>query len=91
MIDNLAVIHPMAVHLPIAYLLTAVLFELIRTVTGNERAKVFAEWMIYLGALSAMVAVGAGFVAAETLGHDSPGHDLVHVHRNIMIGMTSGL
>ncbi len=89
-ISNLAVIHPMVVHLPIAYLLTAFLFELIRYFTNNERVKVFAEWMVYLGAASAIAAVGAGFLAAESLGHDSPGHDLVHIHRDIMVSMTVG-
>ncbi len=42
---DLHLIHPMVVHLPITYLLTALLFELIRIVTGSERGKVFAEWM----------------------------------------------
>lgn len=70
-INNLAVIHPMVVHLPIAYILTALLFELIRSITKNERVKVFAEWMIYLGAASAIAAVGAGFLAAEPDDHHS--------------------
>ncbi len=90
-IENLALLHPMVVHLPITYVLTALLFEAIRFFTRNERVKLFAEWMVYLGAVAAIAAVGAGHLAAEHLGHDAPGHDLVHVHRNIMISMTVGL
>ena len=90
-IENLAIIHPMVVHFPITYVLTALLFELIQTFTGNKQVKVFAEWMVYLGAVSSIAAVSAGYLAAETLGHDAPGHDLVHIHRNIMVSMTVGL
>lgn len=28
-------------------------------------------------------------MAANTIGHDAPGHDLVHVHRNFMLVTTS--
>lgn len=89
--DNPTVLHPVVVHLPITYVLTALLFEAIRFFTRNERVKVFAEWMVYLGAVAAIAAVGAGYLAAEYLGHDAPGHDLVHVHRNVMLSMTAGL
>lgn len=89
--ENLAVIHPMAVHFPVTFLVTGLLFESIRYFSKNEMVKVFAEWMIYLGAVAALGAVGAGWIAAESLGHDSPGHDFVHVHRDIMVSMTVGL
>ena len=90
-INLLTVLHPMVVHFPIALLMTALFFELIRTISKKDSVKTCAEWMTYLAAASAIVAVGAGYLAAESLGHDSSGHDLVHDHRNIMIGMTTGL
>jgi uncharacterized membrane protein len=90
-IHSLTVIHPMVVHFPIAYLMTSIAVELAFVVTKRDGLRVAAHWLVYLGALSAMAAVGAGYLAAETLGHDSPGHDLVHDHRNIMVAMTIGL
>ncbi len=38
-----------------------------------------------LGIIGAVWALGFGWWAAELLGHDSPGHDLVHNHRDFMI------
>ncbi|MBF0381675.1 MAG: DUF2231 domain-containing protein [Magnetococcales bacterium] len=90
-LEHPAVLHPMVVHFPIAFLVTALFFEFLRFISKKETVKIFAEWMIYLGALSAVVAVGAGWIAAESLGHDSPNHDLVHVHRDIMMTMSTGL
>ncbi len=45
---------------------------------------------IYLSAISAVAAVITGYIASDSLGHDAPGHDLVHEHRDVMIWM-SGL
>ncbi|MBF0384139.1 MAG: DUF2231 domain-containing protein, partial [Magnetococcales bacterium] len=90
-LENPAVLHPMAVHLPIAYLVTALFIEILGSVSKREHLKVFTEWMVYLGAVTAVVAAGAGWIASESLGHDSPGHDLVHLHRDFMVSMTVGL
>ena len=40
-----------------------------------------------IGAFAA--ATVAGFLASESLGHGSPGHDLVHTHRDFMLGATA--
>ena len=36
-----------------------------------------------------MVTLATGYMAAEFLGHDAPGHELVHGHRDIMVGFTA--
>ncbi|MGN7610923.1 DUF2231 domain-containing protein [Magnetococcales bacterium HHB-1] len=90
-INILVVLHPMVVHFPIAYLVAALLSELIAVVFKQEKFHRYTQWILLLTAVSAIVAVGAGFLAAETLGHDAPGHDLVHDHRDIMIAMTVGI
>ena len=47
-----------------------------------------ATWLLYLSALSAIVSVVTGLLASNSLGHDSPGHDFVHAHRDVMYWMT---
>lgn len=78
-------VHPLFVHFPIALWLVAGLFCVIGSL--RQRGDLFAagRWLLYLGALGAAVAVGTGLWAADTMGHDSPGHELVHVHRDLML------
>ncbi|OSM04126.1 DUF2231 domain-containing protein [Magnetofaba australis] len=82
-------LHPMVVHFPIAYVATAIFSEAAWLITRKEGFRLTAQWLVFLGAGSALIAAGAGWVAAETLGHDSPGHDLVHDHRDVMLTFTA--
>ncbi|RME75676.1 MAG: hypothetical protein D6776_02705, partial [Planctomycetota bacterium] len=50
----------------------------------------FARWLLWLGVLGAGAALASGWIAADRMGHDAPGHDLVHLHRNWMF-VASGL
>lgn len=77
-------VHPMFVHFPIALWLAAVPFWLVGAVRGGDAWR-FGRWLVYLGVLSAALAVGTGLWATEQMGHETPGHDLVHVHRNFML------
>lgn len=81
-------VHPLFVHFPIALVLVTLLFEGIWWVTKKEHFRAFATWLLYLSALSAAAGVITGLLASNGLGHDSPGHDYVHVHRDIMYWMT---
>ncbi len=81
-------IHPLFVHFPIALTLVALLFEGWYWVQKQDHLRQSATTLIYLAALAAVVTVLTGLQAADTLGHDSPGHDLVHVHRDIMFWYT---
>ncbi|KAA3619390.1 MAG: DUF2231 domain-containing protein [Calditrichaeota bacterium] len=81
-------IHPLFVHFPIALVLVVLLFEILWQAFKKEEFRSMATWLLYLGALSAVAAVISGVIASNGLGHDSPGHDLVHVHRDIMYWMT---
>jgi uncharacterized membrane protein len=87
-------VHPMFVHFPIAFFLGALAMEGI-AVLYHERFHIVATWMLYLGALSATVTLSTGFIAmytiaaASPLGHSSPGHEYIHIHRNWMIAVTS--
>lgn len=81
-------VHPMFVHFPIALWTTALLFQVLGCFTARGRALEMARWLLYLGTLSAVVAVITGYREADRLGHDSPGHEFVHVHRNYMLATT---
>ena len=86
-----AIFHPMVIHFPIAYLFLALLAELAYVFFRQESLQKITEWLLYLSALSSIVAVGAGVLAANQLGHNSPHHDMVHQHRNIMLAVTAGI
>ena len=65
-----------------------VLFALLGALSKRDDFLQTARWLLYLGTLGAIVATASGVLAANQLGHDGAGHDLVHVHRNMMYGAT---
>jgi len=81
-------LHPMFVHFPVALLTTALLFQFLAAWRRSARFADVARWLLYLGTLGALAAVTTGFIAADELGHDSPGHELVHAHRNLAVVTT---
>ena len=86
-------IHPLLIHFPIAFFLGALAMEAM-AVLRDQRFHFAATWMLYLGTLSALVALPTGFIAANIVaatdprGHSAPGHDFIHIHRNWMIAVT---
>lgn len=81
-------LHPMVVHFPIAFWMVATAAWLLAVARRRDDAWRFGLWLHLLGMLGAAVAVAFGFWATDKMGHDSPGHDLVHVHRDIMLWAT---
>ena len=81
-------IHPLFVHFPIALTLAAMPLIFYSFFTGKSGPMDAAATMIYLAAGFAIVTAITGLMAADSLGHDAPGHDLVHVHRNLMYWYT---
>ena len=72
-------VHPMFVHLPLGLWPVALAFFVVGAARHSERLIEVGRWMLYLA---------TGWFAAGGLGHDSPGHDLVHIHRNWMLVAT---
>jgi uncharacterized membrane protein len=75
----------MFVHFPIALWLSALLFWGLALFRAREDLWAAGRWLLYLGLVGALAAVGTGLWAADQMGHDAPGHDLVHTHRNWML------
>ncbi len=86
--ENVLNVHPLFIHFPIALTCTALLFEVLYFTRKSDQWRLTATALIYLAALSAVVTVITGYRAADILGHDAPGHDLVHGHRDIMLWFT---
>ncbi len=83
--ESLLNVHPLFVHFPIAITILALVFEGAARLNREKFPVVIATALIYSAALAAIVTVLTGFHAAGTLGHDSPGHELVHTHREFML------
>ncbi|MBI3803539.1 MAG: DUF2231 domain-containing protein [Nitrospirae bacterium] len=87
-------IHPLLIHFPIAFFVGALAMEVL-AVLRDEKFHFAATWMLYLGTLSALIALPTGFIAANIVaatdprGHDAPGHDFIHIHRNWMVASTA--
>ena len=86
-LQSLQNVHPLFVHFPIALILVALFSEAIWWVSKNDHFRRFTTYLLYLSALSATAAVISGYIAANGLGHGTPGHDFVHEHRDVMLWM----
>ena len=82
-------IHPMLVHFPIALWVTSLLFWVLGRILKKDALLEAGRWTLWVGTLSAFATIATGFGAANGLGHDSAGHEFVHVHRNWMLASTA--
>ena len=90
-LESLQNVHPLFVHFPVALVLVTLLFEAFWWISGKDNFRLFATYLLYLSAISAITAVVTGYIASNGLGHDSPGHEFVHQHRDIMLWMSGML
>lgn len=82
-------VHPMFVHLPLGLWPIALGFFILAAARRSERLLEVGRWLLYIATLAAVVTAATGWLAAEGLGHDSPGHDLIHTHRDWMLAATA--
>ena len=78
-------IHPMFVHFPVALWPAAAVFMAIAYLRESEDMFRFATYLLYAGVVTGVIAATSGWFAADSMGHDQPGHHLVHDHRNFML------
>ncbi len=88
-IASLENIHPLLVHFPIAFLTSFFILDLIATVIKKTLWRKAFSWLLYLGALSAIFTVIAGFIAADTVPHGENVHDIMEHHEDIGISILS--
>jgi len=81
-IAEMANIHPVFLHLPLALLSAFVLMEALGAITDRESMRNAATWMLYLGTLGAVVTVITGLAAAGGVGHNEEVHKLMLSHRD---------
>jgi len=86
-------VHPLFVHFPIAFFFGALFVEGM-AIARDEKLHLVATWMLYMGAVCAILAAATGLIAeyavaaGDPRGHDSPAHGYVHIHRAWMVGIT---
>lgn len=81
-------VHPLFVHFPIALWSFAFLLWTLGQFLDRKDLKSAGRWALYAGTLGGLLTVATGYLASNDLGHDSPGHDFVHAHRNFMLVAT---
>ena len=81
-------LHPLLVHFPVAFWLAAAVLLPLGWLRDTPRWADAGRLLLWLGTGAAVVAAVTGYLASERMGHDAPGHDLVHVHRNFMLVAT---
>lgn len=72
--------HPFIVHFPIALLPTFFVLDITGVIRKNNELRQVASYFLYLGAISSVIAIIAGFKAAETVIHDNIAHSVMEVH-----------
>ena len=81
-------LHPLFVHFPVAFWCAAAVLLPLGWVARRPGWFASGRLLLWLGTAAALVAAATGYLAARRMGHDAPGHDLVHVHRNLMLTAT---
>lgn len=81
-------VHPMFVHFPIVLMLLALLFQTLAFWRESDFFNKAAQFTFDLLVISAIVTLFTGYRAADALGHEAPGHDYVHFHRDLMLIFT---
>ena len=77
----LYLLHPVAVHFPIALLLAG--FAAAVLGRRREAAAQAAPWLLWAGTLSAWAAMGLGLLAAKTAPHVPPAWETLNLHQTL--------
>lgn len=78
-------LHPIIVHFPIAFLSGYFLLDVIGVAMRRPSLRHAASWMLYLGALGAVVAAAAGLIAASNVPHGDMVHEVMEWHERMML------
>jgi len=85
--------HPVFVHFSIGLLSIAALFHVVAAInsksTNYYQFESVANWNLWIGAILSLVTVGAGWLAYNSVEHDTPSHLAMTDHRNWAMGTTA--
>lgn len=73
-------IHPLVVHFPIALLSLFILLDVFGWLLRKQAWRRFAGGLLYLGTVTAGLAVIAGLIAEETVAHGQNVHEILEKH-----------
>lgn len=77
----MANVHPLIVHFPIAFIIAFFIVDLIGSIFDSDDWRKVASGMLYLGTISAGLAVYFGFMAAASVDHGNNVHLIIIKHR----------
>ncbi|MBI2646252.1 MAG: DUF2231 domain-containing protein [Deltaproteobacteria bacterium] len=83
-------LHPLAVHFPIALLLTALFFKVGDLLFKKEGWGKTSTTLLFLGTLAAVIAAGLGLLAEETVPHVPDAWEYLYTHKRLGL-VTAGL
>lgn len=78
---EMANIHPLIVHFPIALLSCFLVLDLLASLVRSRQLSFVAGWFLALGTLGALAAAAAGLRAALTVPHPPQVHEILDHHR----------
>lgn len=88
-------LHPLVVHFPIALISISAFFHVAAMFTRGKACSthcaILAHTTLWLGALSALVAVFFGWQASNSVNHDEVSHAAMMIHRTWAVGTLSVL
>jgi len=94
MLEALGRLHPIAIHFPLALLISggalSLCARLVRREDTQNALQAAAIWNFWIGAMSLGPALLTGWAAYQTVAHDAPSHAAMTLHRNWALA-TSGV
>jgi uncharacterized membrane protein len=76
-------LHPLFVHFPITLLGLYFFIELTAVIAKKPQWQQAASWFLYLGTVSAIATLLAGFQAEDTVSHDEVVHEIMEDHEHL--------
>lgn len=80
-------VHPLFVHFPIALLLASLVFYFLGLMLRKEELFAAGKGTLFLGTVSAGLAVWTGLQAAKTVSHDDEAHGIMMIHQYLGFGV----
>ncbi len=82
-------IHPLFVHFPIALLISFFIVDFMGSVFKKTNWRDIASGLLYLGTISALFAVIAGFIAEDSVAHGGNVHAIMERHETLGVSVLS--